>query len=515
MQEFRISRRAFMAATAAFGAAGALPGIARAAAPQRGGHFRIGIADFGTSDTIDPTTTNTVFQSNLEWQLRNNLAEPGPGGKPVPELAESWEPSKDAKSWAFRIRKGVEFHNGKTLTARDVVYSYQLHTAEGSASVGKSLIASVEDVRADGDDVVIFTLKQGNVGFPAITAYGAFYIVPEGETDFDKGVGTGGYILEEFRPGIRSLVRRNPNYWKQGRAHFDSVEMICMRDPAARANSLITGQIDAYNAVPPQTIALLKRNAGIRINNVASKAHYVFAMPTDVAPFTDNNVRLALKHAIDREDLVKRVLHGYGAVGNDNPLSPAYEMFADLPQTAYDPDKVKFYLGKAGLTQLKVPLAVSETPYAGATDAAVLYKEHAAKAGIDIEVTKLPEDGYWGAVWEQHVFNASRWSGNLNADVMLTQAYSADAIKSQYNETRINDPRIEKLLVEARGEFDDARRKEMYGEIQRILHDEGGALIWAFGNFVDATSSKVQHGELSGVAQLDAARAAERWWFAD
>lgn len=236
-------------------------------------------------------------------------------------------------------------------------------------------------------------------------------------------------------------------------------------------------------------------------------------MPTDVAPFTDNNVRLALKHAIDREELVKRVLHGYGAVGNDNPLSPAYDMFVDLPQTTYDPDKVKFHLGKAGLTQLKVPLAVSETPYAGATDAAVLYKEHAAKAGIDIDVVKLPEDGYWGAVWEQHIFNASRWSGNLNADVMIAQAYSADAIKSQYNETRINNPRIETLLVEARGEFDNAKRKEMYGEIQRILHDEGGALIWAFGNFVDATSSKVQHGELSGVAQLDAARAAERWWF--
>lgn len=515
MQKFGLSRRGFMAATALLGAASAFPGLIRAAEPRKGGHFRLGIADFGTTDTLDPRTTNTVFQSNLEWQLRNNLAEPGPGGQPVPELAESWDSSKDAKTWTFHLRKGVEFHNGKTLTAQDVVYSYQLHLAEGSSSVGKSLIAGVADVRADGDDVVVFTLKDSNVAFPAITAYGAFYIIPDGETDFDKGMGTGGYILEEFRPGIRSLVRRNPNYWKEGRAHFDSVEMIAMRDPASRANSLVTGQIDAYNAVPPQTVALLERNPRVKINNVPSRAHYVFAMPTNVAPFDDNNVRLALKHAVDREDLLKRVLHGFGTVGNDSPLSPSYDMFVEQPQTIYDPDKARFYLDKAGMSGLELSLAASEAPFAGATDSTILFKEHAARAGIDIDVKKLPEDGYWGTIWDQNDFNVSRWSGNLNADVMLTQAYSAEAIKSQYNETRMDDPRVEKLLVEARAEFDTDKRRDMYGEIQRIIHDDGGAIIWAFGNFLDATSDKVEHGELSGIAQLDAARAAERWWFAD
>ncbi|WP_347312066.1 hypothetical protein [Defluviimonas sp. SAOS-178_SWC] len=210
---------------------------------------------------------------------------------------------------------------------------------------------------------------------------------------------------------------------------------------------------------------------------------------------------------------MERVLHGYGTIGNDNPLSSAYDMFVDLPQTSYDPDKVKFYLQRAGLTELKVPLAVSETPYAGATDAAVLFKEQAAQVGIEIDVIKLPEDGYWAEAWNMEILQADRWSGNLNADVMITQAYSAAAIESQYNVTRMNDPRVEKLLVEARGEFDAVKRKEMYGEVQRIIHDEGGAIIWGFGNFIDATSTKVEHGELSGVAQLDAARAAERWWF--
>lgn len=512
MQEFKISRRNVLAGAAALSVVGLRPGLVRAATPQAGGHLRIGISDYGTNDTIDPRRTNTVFQSNLEWQLRNNLAEPGPDGSAFPELAESWEPSSDGKTWAFRIRKGVEFNNGKTLTAQDVVYSYQLHLPADSGSPGRQLITSITDIKADGD-YAIFTLSDGNVDFPSITAYGAFYIIPDGETDFEKGVGTGGYILEEFQPGIRSLVKRNPNYWKEGRAHFDSVEMICMRDATSRANSLIAGQIDAYNAVPPPIVSLLERNAGIKINNVPSKAHYAFEMPTNAAPYNDNNVRMALKHAINREILLERVLHGYGTIGNDNPLNSAYDMFVDLPQTSYDPDKVKFYLQKAGLTELKVPLAVSETPYAGATDAAVLFKEQAAQVGIEIDVIKLPEDGYWAEAWNMEILQADRWSGNLNADVMITQAYSAAAIESQYNVTRMNDPRVEKLLVEARGEFDAVKRKEMYGEVQRIIHDEGGAIIWGFGNFIDATSTKVEHGELSGVAQLDAARAAERWWF--
>jgi peptide/nickel transport system substrate-binding protein len=508
-----ISRRRLVAGGGALGLSALLPGSARADEAKAGGHFRIGIADFASSDVLDPTITNTQFQVNLEWQLRNNLVEVAADGKLLPELAESWDAAQDAKTWTFKIRKGVQFHNGKTLRPQDVVYSYQLHMKEGTKSPAKPFVSQIDSLKVDGD-AVVFVLKDGNVGFPALTTYAALYIVPDGETDFTKGVGTGGYILENFQPGISSLVRKNPNYWKSGRAHFDSIEMIAMKDATARANALLTGKIDTYNAVDPKTVKLLERNKAVTINRVTSKAHYCFAMLVDQAPFTDNNVRLAMKYAIDREDMVKRVLGGLGSIGNDTPLSPVYPEYTALPQRTYDPDKAKFHLGKANQSGLKVQLYVSETPFAGATDAAVLYKEHAAKAGIEIEVVKTPEDGYWDDVWLKKPLCATRWSGRVNADVLLSLAYTADGIKAGWNETNLDNPRINTLVAEARGEFDEAKRHDMYTEIQKIIHEEGGSNIFAYADFLDATASTVRHATLSGEWTLDGGRAGERWWFA-
>jgi peptide/nickel transport system substrate-binding protein len=512
---FDVTRRGLLAAGVAGASGMILPaGMARAAEPQQGGHFRIGVADFASSDVLDPTITNTQFQVNLEWQLRNNLCEVKAGGEIIPELAESWDASKDAKTWTFKLRKGVTFHNGKALMPQDVIYSYHLHMKEGTKTPAKPIVAQITDIKADGDGVV-FTLKEGNVNFPALTTYAALYIVPDGTTDFEKGVGTGGYILQSFQPGISSLVKRNPNYFKTGRAHFDSVEMVAMKDATARANALLTDKIDTYNAVDPKTVRLIDRNKEIKINKVTSKAHFCFAMLMNEAPFTDNDVRLAMKYAIDREDMVKRILNGYGSVGNDQPLSRAYPEYVELPQRVYDPDKAKFHLKKANLTGLKTQLYVSETPFAGATDAAVLYREHAAKAGIDIEVVKTPEDGYWDNVWLKKPLCATRWSGRVNADVMLSLTYTEEGMKAGWNETNMNDPRVNKLVADARGEFDEAKRNAMYADVQKIIHETGGANIFAFAALMDATSSKVQNdGTLSGDWTLDGGRASERWWFA-
>jgi peptide/nickel transport system substrate-binding protein len=327
-------------------------------------------------------------------------------------------------------------------------------------------------------------------------------------------MGTGGYVLEAFEPGVRSLVKRNKNYWKTGRAHFDTVEILAIKDTTARSNALLSGKIDAYNFVDLKTINLLQKNPQVRILRVAGKAHYVFPMLMDAAPFTDPDVRLAMKYAIDREDVVKRILFGYGSVGNDQPISAAYQFFnSGIPQHSYDPDKAKSLLKKAGHSDLAVQLYVSEVPFAGATDTAVLFREHAAKAGIKIEVVKAPEDGYWSDTWNKKPLCASRWSGRIDTDSMISAAYSADALKAGWNETHMNDPRLEKLMTQARVEFDEAKRQAMFFEMQQIIHDDGGALIHSFADFVDATSDKIGHDKLSADWDMDGGRASERWWF--
>ena len=512
----KITRREFLAGAAALGVTAAIsPALlstpARAATPKKGGRFRIGVNDFTTASSLNPELCEHQFQLLLNWQIRNCLVEVGPGGKLVPELAESWDSSPDAKKWTFKLRKGVEFHNGKTLDAEDVIYSINLHKKEETKSVAKNFVAQIKDMKADGKDKVIVTLDAGNVDLPAVMTIYALLIVPAGTTDFEKGMGTGGYILESFEPGVRSLVKRNPNYWKEGRAHFDEVEMLGISDATSRNNALMTGQVDAMNFVDLKTVHLLEKKPDVQVLRVSGKMHFVFAMRTDTPPFDNYDLRMALKYAIDREHMLKMLLRGYGSVGNDQPLSPAYRFFnADLPQREYDPDKARFHMKKSGIGDHKFKIHASDLPFAGAVDAVLLYQQHAAKAGIKIDAVREPSDGYWNDVWLKKPWCATRWSGRVTEDVMFSTVYAA---ASSWNETYFKHDRFEELLKATRIEFNETRRHEMYSEMQRIIHDDGGSVIFVFADFVDAASKKVKFGELASDWALDGNRCSERWWF--
>jgi len=484
-------------------------------APKQGGTLRVGVGDFSTTDSLDPTLYATYFQLYLFRQLRNNLVEFGPGGKLVPELAESWSSSDDAKTWVFKMRQGVKFHDGRDFTAEDAVYSINLHRKEGTTSSAAPVLKPVTDIKATDKYELTITLDSGNVGFPALMTLETLTMVPNGETDFSKGIGTGGYILESFEPGVKSVVKRNPNYWKEGRAHFDAVEMTAIKDSAARTSALMSGSVDACNFVDVKTAPLLERSPKVKLLSVAGKAHYCYPMRMDVDPFTSNDIRTAMKYAIDREAMVKVIANGYATVGNDQPITPSYEFYnPDIKPKPYDPDQAKFYMKKAGVDSLNLELFVSETPFAGATDSAQLYAAQAAKAGINIKVTKTPEDSYWSDIWFKKPFCVARWSGRANEDAMLSLAYGTPGIAAGWNESHMSDPKLDQLIIAARTEQDEAKRKQMYFDAQTLISETGGEVIPVIANYVDATSSKVAHGELASDFSMDGARFAERWWFA-
>ena len=519
LESGRISRREFMGRAVAAGislsAASMLAAeTVQAAEPKQGGTLRLGLADFATTDSLDPSLLDTRMQQHLTWQLRNNLVEIGPGGTLIPELAESWDGSDDAVQWRFTLRKGVEFHNGKSLAPEDVIYSMNLHTKEDSKSSAKPFVAQISNMQKTAPGEVTFTLKSGNQDFPAILGLYNLCIVPDGTVDFSDGIGTGGYMLERFEPGVNSRVKRNPNYWKAGRAHFDAVEMIAIKDTTARTNALISGQIDAFNFVELKTVHLLERARGVRVLQTQGKAHYAFASRTDTAPFSNNDVRLALKYAIDREDVLQRILKGYGSLGNDQPISSSYRFYNEgLEQRSYDPDKARFHAKKGGIDGATISLHVAETPFAGATDMALLYSEHMKKAGLDLKVVREPDDGFWSNVWAQKPFFATRWSGRITEDAMFSTAYSVAALETGWNETYFNNARLNTLLDAARVESDAAKRREMYGEAQSLIRDEGGIVVPVFADWVDAASEKLGMGPLSSEFDLDGCRCGERWWF--
>ena len=517
--ENRISRRAFIRRATALGLASAIPaGVlaeqAAAAAPKRGGTLRQALRGGSTSDTLFGVLGGgDTHQVNTQWQILSNLTEMTPAGEVVGELAESWEVSDDATRWVFQLRKGVEFHNGKSLEAQDVIDSINVHRGEDTKSIGKGLVAAIEDIVADGKHKVVFTLKSGNADFNVVMASSRFSIAPAGSSDADwaKGIGTGPFMLEEWDPGVRSATKRNPNYFKEGKPYFDAVETLHVTDTSARTTALQTGAVDVMDDPEIKTLDRLGARDGVNVLEVGGNSHFTFPMLMDTAPFDNYDVRMALKYAIDREAMLRTLLRGHGYLGNDHPISKSQRFFAsELPQRQYDPDKAKFHLKQAGLSSLEISLWAGEI-YAGGVDSAVLYKEHAAKAGIDITIKQVPTDGYWSDIWNVKPFCVSVWYGHPTEDLMLTQAFSAE---SAWNETHWNNPRFEELLLAARSEIDEAKRREMYVEIQTLIHDQGGFVCPVFRNWTMATSDKIHTPEtIAGDAPVDGNRNAERWWF--
>ncbi len=305
----RMTRRGFMMGAMALGvslaSASAILNKVEAATPKKGGRLRVGLTGGATTDILDPGQILDLYMIHLQFgQLRNGLTEVASNGQLIPELAESWDASPDAKVWNFKIRKGVEFHNGKSLTSADVVDSLNHHLGEKSKSAAKGILSGIVSVKADGKHSVTVALSGGDADFPFLMSDYHLNICPsngDGTMDWQSGIGTGGYILKQHEAGVRSLTTRNPNYWKAGMAHFDEVEINQIGDPTARSSALQTGALDCMNNVPTNTVHLLKRVPGLTVHPTTGNKQITLPMRTDTAPYDDNNVRLAIKHSIDRK----------------------------------------------------------------------------------------------------------------------------------------------------------------------------------------------------------------------
>lgn len=518
----RISRRHFMQGATAAGltvaAASSLAGKAEAAAPKRGGTLRIGSGHGSTTDTLDPGTFENGFSTVLGFSIANHLTEVGPDGQLRPELAESFEASADAATWRFKLRKGVTFHNGKSLTTQDVIDSFNHHRGEASKSAAKGLLTAVKSITADGDTIV-FELEGGNADFPFIVSDYHFAIRPsngDGTIDWASGIGTGGYVLNNYEPGVRAEYTRYPDYWKPDSAYFDEVLQLSIIDVTARQNALMNGDVDLIDRVDPKTVNLLARVPTIDIFEVTGTLHYTFPMRLDTPPFDNYHLRQAMKWSVKRQELVDKILLGHGVVGNDHPISVANRYHnGDLPQREFDADKAAFHFKESGFDGV-IQLSASDAAFAGAVDAAQLMKASAAECGINVEVIREPSDGYWSNVWNKKGFVASYWGGRPTEDWMFSAAYTDD---TEWNATAWKDTpaakRFNELVRAARKELDDAKRRAMYYEAQALLSDDGGVIVPMFANYIDGVSKKLAHGEnVAGNWDLDGAKVTERWWFA-
>ncbi|CCV09628.1 ABC transporter, periplasmic binding-protein [Mesorhizobium metallidurans STM 2683] len=508
-----LSRRGFLQGSALLGltaATGTLVSPAMAETPVRGGTLRMGLEGGASADTLDPALASASVPFVIGHCWGDTLIESDPKtGAPLPSLAESWSPSPDAKVWTFKIRKDVKFHDGKPLKVADVVATLQRHAGAQSQSGALGLLTGISKIEEKAGELVI-TLEEGNADMPLVLTDYHLQIQPNGGNDNpNAAIGTGPYKLLKFEPGVRATFERNKDDWRQDRGYVDSVEITVMNDPTARIAALQSGQVDFISMLAPKVLPLLKRVPTVEILRTSGKGFYAFLMHCDTAPFDNNDLRMALKLAIDREAILKTVVGGYGTIGNDFPVNANYALApTDIEQRAYDPEKAKFHYKKSGHDG-PILLRTSDAAFSGAVDAAQLFQISAAKAGIKLDVKREPADGYWAEVWNNKPFCATFWGGRPTQDARYSTSYVSTA---EWNDTRFKRPDFDKLVIEARGELDEAKRRALYRQIALMVRDEGGLILPVFNDYLNASSKKLK-GYVNDIGNdLSNGRVASRVW---
>ncbi|RWE82305.1 MULTISPECIES: ABC transporter substrate-binding protein [unclassified Mesorhizobium] len=489
----RLSRREFLGRATALGVSAAfanslLAGAAMAQTPKKGGILKAGLVGGAATDTLDPAKFIELMSYFGKCWGEFLVALKADGGLEN-RLAEEIGSSKDAKVWTFKVRKDVEFHNGKTVTAEDVVATLQRHSSKESQSGALGILAGIENIRADGRDVIV-TVKEPNAEFPYLMADYHLVIQPNGgKDDPAEGISAGPYRMTVNQPGVRHGGERFANFWQADKMGFaDQVEILVINDTTARVSALQGGQVHMINKVETKVVDLIKHLPSLKIEALSGPGHYCFNMFCDTAPFNSNDFRMALKLAVDRQEMVDKILRGYGTVGNDFPINAAYPLFPEgIEQRFFDPDKAKFHYRKSGHSG-SILLRASDVAFAGAVDAAQLFQQSAAKAGITVEVKREPGDGYWSGVWNKQPFCAANWRGRATQGWMYSTTYRSTA---PWNDTHFFNERFDKLLTEATGELDQDKRKNLYREMALLVRDEGGTIVPMFNQFIDAISDQV------------------------
>ena len=495
-QRFRdggISRRDFLTAMSALGvsavaAEGYLSAAsALAATPRKGGSVVFASNLHGPDDQMDPM----LFTSGIDYTrgraTYNNLTQILDNMTLHPELAEEWTANSDATEFTFKIRKGVEFHDGSPLTADDVVWTMNRHLGVESPSTGKALVGSVKEWIKVDSHTVRAELSTPDSDLPIKLGEKQFKIAKMDTEDFRQGLGTGPYLLESFEPGVRSVHTRNPNYWRDG-PNFDSIEITAITDPIARVNALIAGDVDLINNVDAKSIDLVDQTEGVRLVSTPSGLYGGICVLKNTEPGSNDDFVKGMQFIQDRDRVVRSILKGHGTVGNDHPIGPAYgaDHCSELAQRPFDPDQAKFHLDKSGYTSAELFVA---PVVAGIIESSLLMQANLKKIGFDLAIKQVPTDGYWGAVWMKEPMNVVSWNMRPTANAMLAIQFASS---SSWNDTFWHNEQFDHLLNAQLAETDASIRHEMLCEMQGLVHNGSGMVISAHTNILDGVSERVQ-----------------------
>ncbi|HTH74322.1 MAG TPA: ABC transporter substrate-binding protein [Trinickia sp.] len=478
-------------AAAGAGASLLVPRLAMAeAVPKKGGSIRVSYDTSSTADTLDPAKGSTGADYIRFFMFYSGLTTLDASLTPQMNLAESCE-TKDARVWVIKLRRGAAFHDGKPLTPADVIYSLTRHKNPATASKVKTLADQFTELKQTGPNEVTLTLDTPNADLPVILATPQMVIVKDGTADFSKAIGTGPYKLKSFQPGMSTVGVRNDGYWKTGGGpYLDRIELVGIADDTARVNALLSGDVQLINAVNPRAAANVTSSPGHEMRETKSGLYTDLILRKDNPLSGNPDFVQGMKYLLNRNQIRDAIFRGYCVIANDQPIPPGHRYFnAAVATRPFDPDKAKFHFQKAGVMGTTLPPLYATPAANGSVEMAELLQLAAAKIGMNLAVNRVPSDGYWSNHWMKHPMGFGSINPRPSADVLFTQFFKSDA---PWNESGWHNPKFDQLLVAARGETDENKRKELYGEMQVLVSEQGSIGIPAFISLLDANDKRLQ-----------------------
>ncbi len=453
------------------------PSAAQSQGPRYGGTLRAGMQTDPVG--LDPHLTTATATRNMMENVYETLVVVSPDLRILPGLAESWKTSDDGLTWTFSMHRGVKFHNGRVMTADDVVYSLNRIRDPKVKSPRSGDFAEVDTITASGPNTVIFKLKKPFSPLLAKLAGSLNVIVPKEivERDGDLNTnptGTGPFRFIVYTPQQRLVLTRNGDYWDRdetGRRlpYLDRIEFVFFPDAVARATALRTGTVDWIEYVPSSEVQSLRADPNVEVVGGLSANFRGLYINTTVPPFTNVKVRQAMAWAINRKEIVDTALFGVGGiVATGTAIPPGnYYSFPKTPYDKVDLDQAKRLLAEAGVPNgFEAELYVTST-YDFLRTPAEIVQAQLGKIGIRLKITAADWSVYLPTVFQKkYTLTILGTSGQVDPDDFLYNNFKTGAGN---NFTGYSDAQFDRLIEEGRTVAAEAQRKLIYEQAQMRL----------------------------------------------
>jgi peptide/nickel transport system substrate-binding protein len=460
--------------------------------PSRGGTLQAGLTGGSSADSFDPAIAATSVADAFAVQVFDNLTTYDRNAQVQPYLAREITPNKDATVWTIRLREGVTFHDGKPLTADDVIYTFKRIVNPKAPTYGASYLRYLLPNGMKKLDKLTVQLEFSRpfASFPqALIPTLGMEIVPVG-FDPKHPIGTGPFKFASFSPGQQATLMRNENYWQHGLPYADSLVITFVADETAAVNGLVSGQFNVINNISPDSVSTVTSGGGIVLASEGG-GFLPIVMRTDLVPFSDVRVRQAFRLIAGRQQINDAVFGGHGRIGNDlyAPYDPVYNHA--LPQREQDIPQAKHLLKAAGHEGLVVTLVTGPIAQ-GVVELAQVFAQQALAAGVKINLQSVPPGTFFGPNWLHWGLTQDFWVGTP----YFITAWSADLPTGTINETHFNNPTYTRLFYQAQATTSEGMRTEIAHEMQSIYYQESGYVIPCFTPIFDGYRKNV-HGNVT------------------